>query len=148
MENLTLKKLDKEDVNGLYEVSSLSLKETWSLGSIEQELSNKFARYIVCKDGDKVIGFIGAWLIASEGQITNLAVHPDYRKKGIGKKLMKSLISSLKEEDCNAITLEVRESNTVAKNLYKNLGFLSEGIRKNFYEDNKEDANIMWLRDF
>ena len=148
MENLTLKKLDKEDVNGLYEVSSLSLKETWSLGSIEQELSNKFARYIVCKDGDKVIGFIGAWLIASEGQITNLAVHPDYRKKGIGKKLMKSLISSLKNEDCNAITLEVRESNTIAKNLYKNLGFLSEGIRKNFYEDNKEDANIMWLRDF
>ena len=148
MENLTLKKVDKEDVNGLYEVSSLSLKETWSLGSIEQELSNKFARYIVCKDGDKVIGFIGAWLIASEGQITNLAVHPDYRKKGIGKKLMKSLISSLKEEDCNAITLEVRESNTVAKNLYKSLGFLSEGIRKNFYEDNKEDANIMWLRDF
>ncbi len=148
MENLTLKKLTKEDVDGLYEVSSLSLKETWSLGSIEQELSNKFARYIVCKDGDKVIGFIGAWLIASEGQITNLAVHPDYRKKGIGKKLMKSLISSLKEEDCNAITLEVRESNTVAKNLYKNLGFLSEGIRKNFYEDNKEDANIMWLRDF
>lgn len=148
MENLTLKKLDKEDVNGLYEVSSLSLKETWSLGSIEQELSNKFARYIVCKDGDKVIGFIGAWLIASEGQITNLAVHPDYRKKGIGKKLMKSLISSLKNEDCNAITLEVRESNTVAKNLYKSLGFLSEGIRKNFYEDNKEDANIMWLRDF
>lgn len=148
MENLTLKKLTKEDVDGLYEVSSLSLKETWSLGSIEQELSNKFARYIVCKDGDKVIGFIGAWLIASEGQITNLAVHPDYRKKGIGKKLMKSLISSLKNEDCNAITLEVRESNTVAKNLYKNLGFLSEGIRKNFYEDNKEDANIMWLRDF
>lgn len=148
MENLTLKKLTKEDVDGLYEVSSLSLKETWSLGSIEQELSNKFARYIVCKDGDKVIGFIGAWLIASEGQITNLAVHPDYRKKGIGKKLMKSLISSLKEEGCNAITLEVRESNTVAKNLYKNLGFLSEGIRKNFYEDNKEDANIMWLRDF
>lgn len=148
MENLTLKKLTKEDVDGLYEVSSLSLKETWSLGSIAQELSNKFARYIVCKDGDKVIGFIGAWLIASEGQITNLAVHPDYRKKGIGKKLMKSLISSLKEEGCNAITLEVRESNTVAKNLYKNLGFLSEGIRKNFYEDNKEDANIMWLRDF
>ena len=148
MENLTLKKLTKEDVDGLYEVSSLSLKETWSLGSIEQELSNKFARYIVCKDGDKVIGFIGAWLIASEGQITNLAVHPDYRKRGIGKKLMKSLISSLKNEDCNAITLEVRESNTVAKNLYKNLGFLSEGIRKNFYEDNKEDANIMWLRDF
>lgn len=148
MENLTLKKLSLEDIDGLYEVSSLSLKETWSLDSIEKELSNKFARYIVCKDGDKVIGFIGAWLIASEGQITNLAVHPDYRKKGIGKKLMKSLISSLKDEGCNAITLEVRESNTIAKSLYKSLGFLSEGIRKNFYEDNKEDANIMWLRDF
>ena len=148
MENLTLKKLSLEDINGLYEVSSLSLKETWSLDAIEKELSNKFARYIVCKAGDKVIGFIGAWLIASEGQITNIAVHPDYRQKGIGRKLLKSLIYSLKEEDCNAITLEVRESNIIAKNLYKSLGFLSEGIRKNFYEDNKEDANIMWLRDF
>ena len=148
MENLTLKKLSLEDINGLYEVSSLSLKETWSLDAIEKESSNKFARYIVCKDGDKVIGFIGAWLIASEGQITNIAVHPDYRQKGIGRKLLKSLIYSLKEEDCNAITLEVRESNIIAKNLYKSLGFLSEGIRKNFYEDNKEDANIMWLRDF
>ncbi|MBM7835801.1 ribosomal protein S18-alanine N-acetyltransferase [Clostridium sardiniense] len=146
MANLILKNLDSEDLNGVYEVSSLSLKESWSLDSITKEISNKFARYIVCKEENKVVGFAGAWLIASEGQITNVAVHPEYRGKGIGKKLMKSLISSLKQEDCNSITLEVRESNTVAKNLYKSFGFISEGIRKNFYEDNKEDANIMWLR--
>ncbi|MGG7076420.1 ribosomal protein S18-alanine N-acetyltransferase [Clostridium sardiniense] len=146
MANLILKKLDLEDLNGVYEVSSLSLKESWGLDSITKEISNKLARYVVCKEDNKVVGFAGAWLIASEGQITNVAVHPEYRGKGIGKKLMESLISSLKQEDCNAITLEVRESNTVAKNLYKNFGFISEGIRKNFYEDNKEDANIMWLR--
>lgn len=146
MEKLILKKLDLEDIYGVHEVSSLSLKESWSLNAIRKELSNKFARYIVCKEDNKVIGFAGAWFIAYEGQITNIAVHPDYRGKGIGKKLMESLISSLKEENCIAITLEVRESNEVAKNLYKSFGFLSEGIRKNFYEDNKEDANIMWLR--
>lgn len=146
MANLILKNLDLEDLNGVYEVSSLSLKESWSLDSITKEIYNKFARYVVCKEDNKVIGFAGAWLIASEGQITNVAVHPEYRGKGIGKKLMESLIYSLKQEDCNAITLEVRESNTVAKNLYKNFGFISEGIRKNFYKDNKEDANIMWLR--
>lgn len=146
MANLILKKLDLEDINGLHTVSSLSLKESWSLDAIKKELSNRFARYIVCKEDNKVVGFAGAWLIASEGQITNIAVHPDYRGKGVGKKLMKSLISSLKEEDCIAITLEVRESNEIAKNLYKSFGFVSEGIRKNFYEDNKEDANIMWLR--
>ena len=145
MENLILKEMNFSDLEGVYEVSSLSLKETWSLNSIEKELNNKLATYIVCLEDSKVLGFAGSWLIASEGQITNVAVHPNSRGKGIGKYLMKKLIFVLKNKGCTDITLEVRKSNIIAQNLYKSLGFKEEGIRKNFYEDNKEDAIIMWL---
>lgn len=145
MANLILKEMDFSDLEGVYEVSSLSLKETWSLNSIEKELNNKLATYIVCLEDSKVLGFAGSWLIASEGQITNVAVHPNSRGKGIGKYLMEKLIFVLKNKGCTDITLEVRKSNIIAQNLYKSLGFKQEGIRKNFYEDNKEDAIIMWL---
>ncbi len=145
MANLILKEMNFSDLEGVYEVSSLSLKETWSLNSIEKELNNKLATYIVCLEDSKVLGFAGSWLIASEGQITNVAVHPNSRGKGIGKYLMKKLIFVLKNKGCTDITLEVRKSNIIAQNLYKSLGFKEEGIRKNFYEDNKEDAIIMWL---
>ncbi len=145
MANLILKEMDSYDIEGVYEVSSLSLKETWTLNAIEKELNNNLATYIVCIEDSKVIGFVGAWVIASEGQITNVAVHPNFRGKKIGKSLMEKLICTLKDKDCNAITLEVRKSNIVAQNLYKSLGFKEEGIRKGFYEDNKEDAIIMWL---
>lgn len=145
MANLILKEMDSSDLEGVYEVSSLSLKETWSLNSIEKELNNKLATYIICLEDSKVLGFAGSWLIASEGQITNVAVHPNSRGKGIGKYLMEKLIFALKNKGCTDITLEVRKSNIIAQNLYKSLGFKEEGIRKNFYEDNKEDAIIMWL---
>ena len=145
MANLILKEMDFSDLEGVYEVSSLSLKETWSLNSIEKELNNKLSTYIVCLEDSKVLGFAGSWLIASEGQITNIAVHPNSRGKGIGKYLMEKLIFVLKDKGCTDITLEVRKSNIIAQNLYKSLGFKEEGIRKNFYEDNKEDAIIMWL---
>lgn len=146
MEKVTLKLMDNMDVEGVHNVSKLSLKEGWSLNEISKELSNEFANYIVLKSSsDEVIGFAGAWIIASEGQITNVAIHPNYRGRGYGFKLMESLIKHLNSKDCYDITLEVRESNIIAQNLYKSLGFKSEGIRKNFYEDNKESAVIMWL---
>ena len=146
MEKVTLKLMDIMDVEGVHNVSKLSLKEGWSLNEISKELSNEFTNYIVLKtSSDEVIGFAGAWIIASEGQITNVAIHPSYRGMGYGFKLMEALIKHLNSKDCYDITLEVRESNIIAQNLYKSLGFKSEGIRKNFYEDNKESAVIMWL---
>lgn len=150
MENLTLKKMSKDEVLGVYTVGSLSLREGWSLDSIKKELENSLARYVVLLKDNEVVAFSGAWLIACEGQITNVAVHPNCRGLGFGKKIMEGLISLLKEEGCLDVTLEVRESNSVARNLYSSLGFKAEGVRKNFYEDgngNKEDGIIMWLRD-
>lgn len=144
--NVTLSLMQKEDLNEVLEISSLSLKESWSLQAFNEELSNPLAKYIIAKTPEKIVGFAGVWTIIDEGHITNIAVHPDFRKQGIGATLVKSLIEHCNTWGCLALTLEVRSSNIAAQNLYKKFGFIEEGIRKKYYSDNKEDAIIMWKR--
>lgn len=144
--SVTLSLMDKSDLNDVLEISTLSLKESWSLDSFSKELTNPLAKYIVARNEEKIIGFAGIWIIVDEGHITNIAVHPDYRKNGVGSKLVNSLIENSKKWGCNALTLEVRASNIAAQHLYKKYGFEEEGIRKNYYNDNNEDAIIMWKR--
>ncbi|MGG7176866.1 ribosomal protein S18-alanine N-acetyltransferase [Clostridium paraputrificum] len=145
--NLTLSLMEESDLDGVLEVSSISLKESWSKGAFSKELSNPLAKYLVAKADDRVIGFAGIWIIVDEGHITNIAVHPDFRGQGIGRNLVEGLIEHSKNWGCYALTLEVRASNITAQNLYKKCGFTVDGIRKNYYKDNKEDALIMWKRD-
>ncbi|KYH32426.1 protease synthase and sporulation negative regulatory protein PAI 1 [Clostridium tepidiprofundi DSM 19306] len=135
--------LEKEYINDVYEINRLSLKSAWSLDSIEKELHNLFAKYVLIKHKNKIIGFAGIWIIVDEGHITNIAVHPEFRGIGLGNILMDELIKLCLRNNINAITLEVRKSNIVAQNLYKKFGFVEEGIRKKYYQDN-EDAIIMW----
>ena len=142
--NLSL--MIKEDLDQVLEVSSLSLKESWDLDSFSKELSNPLAKYLIAKINDKVVGFVGVWTIIDEGHITNMAVHPEFREKGVGSLLLTSLIERSKDWGCPSLTLEVRSSNNAAKGLYKKFGFLEEGLRKNYYRDNSEDALIMWKR--
>lgn len=144
MKDYKITLMNSSHIKGVFEVSKLSLKEAWSIESIKNELSNNLAKYIVALHNDKVIGFVGMWILFDEGDITNVAVHPDYRKKGIGNLLIESLISLCRELNIKSLTLEVRESNTPAKNLYKKHGFKEEGLRKNFYSNPKENAIIMW----
>lgn len=144
MSSYKIELMNSSHVEGVFEVSKLSLKETWNKESIEKELSNKLAKYLVALDGSNVVGFVGMWIVFDEGDITNIAVHPNYRKQGIGNLLMNNLISLCKENKINSLTLEVRESNIKAQNLYKKHEFKEEGLRKNFYDNPKENAIIMW----
>lgn len=143
---VTLNEMKAADLDDVLNVSSLSLKESWSKDSLEKELTNPLAKYMVAEVDDKVVGFAGLWAICNEGHITNIAVHPNYRGNGIGSKLVESLINNSDSWYINSLTLEVRTSNKVAQNLYKKYGFQEEGIRKNYYQDNNEDAIIMWKR--
>lgn len=145
--NLTLSLMEEKDLDEVVEISSLSLKESWNRESFKKELSNPLAKYLVAKHHDKIVGFAGVWTIVDEGHITNIAVHPDYRKQKIGSELVKSLIDHCYNWGCYSLTLEVRESNIAAQGLYKKFGFIEEGLRKNYYHDNKESAVIMWRRD-
>lgn len=138
--------INKKDIDGIFSVSSLSFETPWSYESIKSESNNPLAKYIVAidlDDNEKVIGFIGAWVAVFEADIVNIAVHPDYRKFGIGSKLISSFIELGRNEDWYKITLEVRESNLPAQNLYKKYNFEIDGIRKEYYTDNKENAILM-----
>lgn len=142
------KSMDLSHVEGVFELSKNSFHVPWSLESIQQEVSNKLARYTVAIDEstNKVIGFAGMWIIAGEGNITNIAVDSDFKRLGIGYNLLLSLFDICKKENCPDLTLEVRVSNIAAQKLYEKAGFINEGIRKRYYEDNGEDAIIMWKR--
>ena len=141
-----IEKMQKSHIDDVLEISKHSFATPWSRTSFLNELNNVFANYLVAIYNNKVIGFIGTWIILDESHITNVAVHPNFRKMGVGKKLLSSLLEHSISKGANSFTLEVRESNIAAKHLYKSFGFIEEGVRKNYYEDNKENAIIMWKR--
>ncbi len=146
MSNLLLVPANKSHTKDLAYITEKSLAIPWSKTSFEEELENKFARYVVAIYDGKVVGFGGLWAIFDEGHITNIAILPEYRGIGIGNVILSELIALCKKEDIIALTLEVRRSNIVAQKLYEKFGFKVEGIRKEYYLNNKEDAFLMWNR--
>jgi ribosomal-protein-alanine N-acetyltransferase len=91
-----------------------------------------------------IIGFAGLWLMVDEAHITTIAMHPDYRRRGLGEFLLVSLIDIAYSINARWVTLEVRVSNHNAQNLYRKYGFREAGLRHRYYSDNQEDALIMW----
>ena len=119
----------------------------WSEESILHDVKeNVVARWIVLDDGaGRVLAYAGMWLVLDEAQICNIAVHPDVRRMGYGRKIMEALIALARENLMTLLTLEVRRSNLPAQNLYHACGFMDVGYRKRYYEDNNEDALLMFL---
>ncbi len=138
-------KMTTEHIKDVHKIEEDSFSIPWSEKAFYDELTkNKMAIYIVAKKDNEIIGYGGMWHVINEGHITNVAVKKEYRGKGVGTKIIDAFIDIAKEKEMIGITLEVRVSNDIAKNLYKKNGFIMEGIRKEYYEDNKEDAIIMW----
>ena len=144
--NVLVRLIEEHDINDVLEVSSLSFALPWSEASYIQELSNPVAKYLVAEVDNKVVGFAGTWVILDESHITNIAVHPNYRNQKIASKLLEGLIDYCDSLGCVHYELEVRASNKAAQGLYRKYGFKENGIRKGYYEDNKEDAILMWLK--
>ncbi len=134
---------DLDAVAGL-EVACFSIP--WSRRMIQDELDNDRARYLVAAVEGQVAGYGGVWILFDEGHITNIAVHPRFRKSGIGRNLLGTMIELMKQEGVLSATLEVRRGNAAAVALYRSFGFSVEGVRRGYYTDNGEDALLMWVR--
>lgn len=133
-----------EDVQEVYDIEKNTFAIPWSLKSFLNDINNnKCARYLVACIDNRIIGYCGIWIILDEGHITNIAISKDFQGKGIGFSLFESIIEYSSNLCVKYITLEVRKSNIIAQNLYKKLGFYSVSTRKNYYEDNHEDALLM-----
>ena len=145
MDELIIRSADKNDVGTMARMDEVCFTVPWSEQSFSDEINqNKLARYLIAEIAGKIAGYTGLWIILDEGHITNVAVHPDYRRRGIARKLVSSLIEAAHTEGARSYTLEVRASNDSAISLYQSLGFKVSGIRKEYYEDDNEDAIIMW----
>ena len=143
---IRLEEMTKMHVDSVAELEKKTFPVPWSKKAFEDELKNKLAKYIVAIDeeSERVIGFGGMWQIINEANITNIAVDEQYRNKGIATAIMNKLEEIAIAEEMIGLTLEVRVSNMKARSLYTKLGYKLEGIRKEYYEDNREDALIMW----
>jgi len=148
MSNIKIFPMTYEDIDDVLAISFLSFPISWSRESFLTELENNFSYYVVAKSDDIIVGFGGTWIIIDESHITNIAVHPSFRGLGIGELILNSLIDLGKPHFISSMTLEVRASNVVAISLYNKFGFKEEGRRKRYYEDNGEDALILWKRNF
>lgn len=137
-----------EDVEAVHAIEEACFAIPWSRESFLREVTeNQCARYLVMREDGECVAYAGMWFVLDEAHVCNVAVRPDCRGKGYGKRIFTALIDLAKANSMAMMTLEVRRSNTVAQNLYHACGMLDVGYRKRYYEDNKEDALIMY-RDF
>ncbi|MEM4407678.1 MAG: ribosomal protein S18-alanine N-acetyltransferase [Candidatus Caldarchaeum sp.] len=132
-------------IEEVLEIERLSNPAPWSRASFETELQNPQAHYWVVVFKGKVVGFAGYWDVVDEAHITNIAVHPQHRRKGLGERLMSTLLIDAKSRGMRCATLEVRRNNQPAIALYEKFGFVVCAIRKNYYVQDQQDALVMWL---
>ena len=143
---VNMRLMREEDLDVVAEIEKASFPTPWSLEIYREELTeNNFAHYYVIENERGVVGFIGAWIIFDEIQVTNFAVLPSERKRGYGHMLFQYLINKALLKGGRLMSLEVRESNVAAQKLYQSFGLKKAGIRKRYYTDNNEDAIVMWV---
>lgn len=142
--SLQFREMVPDDAEAVAAIERETFPTPWSRESFWREAANENTCYRLALAGDAVIGFAGAWLSFGDAQVTNIAIREAYRGKGVGTALMADLIEACKARGCTAMTLEVRPSNAPALALYHRYGFKEAGRRKGYYQDNHEDALIMW----
>lgn len=140
-----LRPMREADIERVYEIECLCFHKPWTLDSFRSELANLCARYVVLEEEGVVVAYGGMWIIIDEAHVNNVAVHPDWRGRGYGRRIMKELMRvAYRAAEIVQMTLEVRVSNDVAIALYASMGFAVKGRRKGYYDDTGEDAYIMW----
>lgn len=135
--------MQESHVTQIAALELICFSDPWSENSIRYELRNPLSTWLVAMEGERVVGYVGSQTVLGETDMMNLAVDPDFRKQGIGERLVAKLIDLLRVKQAYCLTLEVRTSNTPAISLYEKLGFSQVGRRPNYYHHPKEDALIM-----
>lgn len=126
-------------------IERASFSYPWSLRFFLQELRVDSARSLLAMMGGRIVGYIIYWILPGEVDIHNLAVHPDCRRRGIARALLRAVVDEARRQGSRRVTLEVRKSNEAARNLYESVGFETQGLRKGYYSDDGEDALAMAL---
>ena len=138
--------LRRYHIGDMADIERLCFSQPWSINALADEVNNPLAVYRVCENSEgRVLGYIGTRIIHDECYITNVAVHPDFRRRGVASRLLSALIFWAKSKGLSMMTLEVRESNEGAIAFYEKNGFVIMGKRKKYYELPTEDALLMTM---
>ena len=144
---IEIRAMNHADVPDVYRIETLSFRTPWSRRSLSDEVDNSLAHYLVAISDDVIAGYCGMWVLFEECHITNIAVDPIFRRKGIGKALLVSAMEVGTLFGATSMTLEVRETNRIAQEMYRKLGFQPQGFRKRYYQDTGEGAILLWNTD-
>lgn len=146
MSEFCIRPMRLDDIDAVLVVENQSFSTPWSRKAFEEELSNnELAHYLVVEEAGQLVGYAGFWSVLDEAHVTNIALLPECRGRGLGTLLLEHMITAAKMLGAVSMTLEVRPSNTAARTLYSRRGFVERGIRPNYYAELGEDALIMWL---
>lgn len=133
-----------DDLPAVHQIERASFTSPWPEHAYRSELeANRLAHYLVARAGDRIVGYGGMWLMVDEAHITTFAIHPSWRRRHIGERLLLAFVDLAMDRGAHEATLEVRLSNLPARRLYEKYGFRPVGLRPRYYSDDNEDALIM-----
>ena len=127
----------------LASMEAVLFSDAWSESSVSGTLASPFAAAFVAECGGECIGYLLSSMLAPEGELLRIGVHPAHRRRGVGRALMRRFLNEAAKRGCTEIFLEVRASNTGAQGLYLQYGFEQVGTRRGFYQHPREDAIVM-----
>ena len=138
-----IRSITEADVPFLADLENKCFSNPWTENMLLSELEKERCDFFVLAESGEIKGYFGSYIILDECYIANVAVHPSSRRKGFGKALVRHAVNNAESNGCSFVSLEVRESNIPAINLYSSVGFEKAGLRKSFYSDPTEDGLIM-----
>ena len=140
-----MRRMQPEDVPLVMVIERECFAIPWRESAYLTELANRPAYYIVACIDSEIVGYGGQWVIVDEAHITTLAVKQTHREQKIGEQVLVAMLNEAIRHNARRATLEVRESNVAAQNLYRKYGFQPAAIRRSYYTDNHENALVMWV---
>jgi len=144
---IKIRRMGKEDIPRASHIERLSFPNPWSSNIFSVELEKEdFAFYYVMEYQHSLVAYGGYWKIRNEAHLITFAVHPSFRRKGLGSQLLQHLLKEIEKQNLDKVTLEVRSSNSTAQKFYQEFGFKRIAIRPQYYIDTDEDAIVYWKR--
>ncbi|MDY4669495.1 MAG: ribosomal protein S18-alanine N-acetyltransferase [Oliverpabstia sp.] len=144
---IEIRQMQLDDLEQVMEIENENFSVPWTETGFFTFLIREDTLFLVAQEGEEILGYCGVVMVQDEGDITNVAVKKNRQNQGVGKKLMEELVKYTEQEGVTRLFLEVRASNEPAIHLYQNMGFVQTGIRKNYYEEPREDG-IMMMREY
>jgi ribosomal-protein-alanine N-acetyltransferase len=141
---MEIRRLQLGDLNAIEQIEKRAYPTPWSRSMFASELAKPSSICLGAFDDEQLAGYLIVSRYVDAWHVMNVAVDPDYRRRGIAQTLLEELFGRTQDDGRRGYTLEVRVSNAGAITLYEKLGFRSSGIRRGYYTDNREDAMIMW----